>query len=115
MDKPNFENGEEEPPTKKQKISPSTSIPASVTTSQPTKPLKMDDKKTFLVAIDNGFQPERETQVGVLCFVNTENPGFSGTLKHRYVSNCLSSFINSSIYGLSHCCLSLKYFNLWLS
>ncbi|KAE9374717.1 pseudouridine synthase [Stipitochalara longipes BDJ] len=82
MDKLNFDNGVEGPPTKKQKISPST--PSNVTTTQPAKDVKMDDRKTLLAIVDNGFQPERESQVGVLCFVNASNPGFSGTLKQRY-------------------------------
>lgn len=33
---------------------------------------------------DNGFQPEREAQVGIVHFVNTTNVGFTGTLKQRY-------------------------------
>jgi hypothetical protein len=30
-------------------------------------------------------QRDRETQAGILCFVNESNPGFSGILKQRYV------------------------------
>jgi len=85
MDKLDFDN--EGPPTKKQKISPST--PSNVTTP-PTKDAKMDHQPIVLAVVDNGFQPERETQVGVLCFVNAENPGFSGTLKQRYVLDSTS-------------------------
>jgi hypothetical protein len=68
------------PPAKRQKMSPST-----VNTTQPDKDVKMDDRKTQLVVSDNGFQFEREAQVGVLHFVNLSNPGFAGTLKQRYV------------------------------
>jgi len=96
MAKLDFDNGVEGPPTKKQKISPADL--SNVTTTQPTQPdktAKMDDRKTHLAVVDNGFQPERETQVGILCFVNSDNPGFSGTLKQRYVFSChsLSLFI----------------------
>jgi len=93
MDKPDFDNGVAGPPTKRLKISIET--PSTITTTQPVKPAKMDDRKTRLAIVDSGFQPERESQVGILCFVNDANPGFSGTLKQRYVSGCycLSPFI----------------------
>jgi hypothetical protein len=93
MDKPDFDNGVAGPPTKRLKISIET--PSTITTTQPVKPAKMDDRKTRLVIVDSGFQPERESQVGILCFVNDANPGFSGTLKQRCVSGCycLSPFI----------------------
>lgn len=85
-----FEKEGAEPPTKKQKITtetPSTiNTTQSDTATQPSKGVKMDDRKTNLAVVDNGFQPEREAQVGILHFVNTANPGFSGTLKQRYVS-----------------------------
>jgi len=91
-----FDNEVEGPPTKKQKISPGD--PSDLTTTlpaQPGKPTKMDDRKTHLAVVDSGFQPEREAQVGILCFVNINNPGFSGILKQRYVfaSHLLSPFI----------------------
>ena len=88
MDKLKFDNGVAGPPTKRQKIS--TETPSIVTTTQPDNPAKMDHQKTHLAIVDNGFQPERESQVGILCFVNNSNPGFSGTLKQRYVSGCPS-------------------------
>ena len=93
MDKPDVDNGVTGPPTKRLKISIET--PSTITTTQPVKPAKMDDRKTHLAIVDSGFQPERESQVGILCFVNDANPGFSGTLKQRYVSGCycLSPFI----------------------
>lgn len=69
------------PPPKRQKMSPSSTI----NTTQPDKDVKMDDRKTQLVVSDNGFQFEREAQAGILHFVNLSNPGFSGTLKQRYV------------------------------
>ena len=85
-----FENEGAEPPTKKQKIT--TETPSTINTTEsdtatrPSKGVKMDDRETNLVVVHNGFQPEREAQVGILHFVNTSNPGFSGTLKQRYVS-----------------------------
>ncbi len=99
-----FENEGAEPPTKKQKIT--TETPSTINTTQsdsaiqPPKGVKMDDRKTHLVVVDNGFQPEREAQVGILHFVNTSNPGFSGTLKQRYVSGSalfppFSSYLSS--------------------
>jgi hypothetical protein len=105
-----LENEAAGPPTKRQKIS--AEAPSIINTTQPVgtpksgKDVKMDDRKTHLVVVDNGFQPEREAEVGILHFVNTSNPGFSGTLKQRYVSGCcsLSPFIFNacaSIYGLS--------------
>jgi tRNA pseudouridine13 synthase len=48
----------------------------------------MDDTVKQAVMSDTGFQPERETQVGILHFVNAENLGFTGTLKQRYVLTC---------------------------
>ncbi|KAH8821740.1 putative Multisubstrate pseudouridine synthase 7 [Xylogone sp. PMI_703] len=30
------------------------------------------------------FSPDKEAEHGILCFVNSENPGFSGVLKQRY-------------------------------
>jgi tRNA pseudouridine13 synthase len=71
------------PPPKRQKMSPATS--STINTTQPDKDVKMDDRKTQLVVSDNGFQPEREAEVGILHFVNLSNPGFSGTLKQRCV------------------------------
>jgi hypothetical protein len=94
MASPNFENEAAGPPTKRQKISAETpsivNTTQPVTTTQPGKDVKMDDRKTHLAVVDNGFQPEREAEVGILHFVNTSNPGFSGTLKQRYVSGCCS-------------------------
>jgi hypothetical protein len=89
MDKLDFDNGVAGPPTKRQKIS--TETPSIVPTTQPEIPTEMDHQKTHLTIVDNGFQPEREYQVGILCFVNNSNPGFSGTLKQRYVSGRHSS------------------------
>jgi tRNA pseudouridine13 synthase len=58
----------------------------------------MEDRKTQLVISDNGFQPEREAQVGILHFVNLSNPGFSGTLKQRCV---LMHIFSPPLYPLS--------------
>lgn len=87
-----------EPPPKRQKMSPSSTI----NTTQPDKDVKMDDRKTQLVVLDSGFQYEREAQVGILHFVNLSNPGFSGTLKQRYVFGHISIPLSlPSIIGIS--------------
>jgi tRNA pseudouridine13 synthase len=88
------------PPRKKQKTSLSQSQPAAFTfpstststsTAQQTDNLKsaakMDHMPTQMAVAMNGFQPEREIKVGITHFVNHENPGFSGTLKQRYVTD----------------------------
>jgi hypothetical protein len=76
-----------EPPRKRQRLSPppSTSTSATTTPEAGSKVVKMDDTIKQSVMSDTGFQPEREVQVGILHFVNSENPGFTGTLKQRYV------------------------------
>jgi tRNA pseudouridine13 synthase len=75
-----------EPPRKRQRLSPLPSTSTSTTTTREAKSkvAKMDDKINQTVMSDTGFQPEREVQVGILHFVNTENIGFTGTLKQRY-------------------------------
>lgn len=91
---------EDAPPSKRQKLStststsstppPSTSQPSQ--SSHPTRDVKMDDRPTeFQVAVtENGFNHEREAQVGIVHFVNETNQGFNGTLKQRYViTGCL--------------------------
>ena len=85
---------EREPPRKRQRLSPPPPPPSTTsTTQQPAKNVdKMEDQRTKLIVSDNGFQPERETEVGILHFVNTSNPGFSGTLKQRYVSGRVPTF-----------------------
>jgi hypothetical protein len=77
------------PPPKRQKISPSqskSSISTSATQQTDKPAAKMDHMPTQMVVSVNGFQPEREIKVGITHFVNHENPGFSGTLKQRYVT-----------------------------
>ncbi|KAL3427084.1 tRNA pseudouridine synthase d [Phlyctema vagabunda] len=44
----------------------------------------MVDKTPQPGGANSGFQPEREAEVGILHFVNSTNPGFSGVLKQRY-------------------------------
>ncbi|KAK2628542.1 hypothetical protein QTJ16_001645 [Diplocarpon rosae] len=46
----------------------------------------MDDLTTRKIVSDNGFQPEKELEVGIKCFVNEQNPGFGGVLKQRCAS-----------------------------
>jgi hypothetical protein len=85
-----LDNEASQPPPKRQKISPTQSKPSiSTSTAQQTdKPAaKMDHMPTQMVVSVNGFQPEREIKVGITHFVNHENPGFSGTLKQRYVTD----------------------------
>jgi hypothetical protein len=84
------------PPPKRQKISPSqskTSISTSTTRQTETSAAKMDHMPTQMVVSVNGFQPEREIKVGITHFVNHENPGFSGTLKQRYVTDIFLGLI----------------------
>ena len=77
-----------EPPRKRQRLSPP--LPPSTSSNTTTIPKEekmeqMDDTVKQTVMSDTGFQPEREAQVGILHFVNSENLGFTGTLKQRYV------------------------------
>ena len=75
-----------EPPRKKQRLSPAQSSTLTTTTRGiESKAAKMDDTIKQTVMSDNGFQPEREMQAGILHFVNSKNLGFTGTLKQRYV------------------------------
>jgi len=45
------------------------------------------DRTNQTVLSETGFQPDREAEVGITEHVNTENRGFSGVFKQRYVSN----------------------------
>lgn len=57
---------------------------------QPSEDTTMKNHSTpRIVMSTTAFQPEREPQVGILEYVNLENPGFTGTLKQRYVSSSL--------------------------
>ncbi|PBP24156.1 hypothetical protein BUE80_DR004906 [Diplocarpon rosae] len=47
---------------------------------------RMDDLTTRKIVSDNGFQPDKELEVGIKCFVNEQNPGFGGVLKQRCAS-----------------------------
>jgi hypothetical protein len=78
-----------EPPRKRPRLSPQPSS-SNTTTTQHTanQGATMDGTIKQTVMSDNGFQPEREAQVGILHFVNASNPGFSGILKQRYVVTC---------------------------
>ena len=75
-----------EPPRKRQRLSPLPSTTTTIATTQEAKSkvAKMDSTINQIVISDTGFQPEREVQVGILHFVNSENIGFTGTLKQRY-------------------------------
>lgn len=78
----------DEPPAKRQKISPPPS-PSTSTSYNPThltapEASANSRKLTRAVMSESGFQPERELQVGITQFVNTENLGFEGVFKHRY-------------------------------
>lgn len=79
-----------EPPRKRQKLSPPPSTATTTTTKnvageQTVEAMNEPKTQMQIVVSDNGFQPEREQAVGILHFVNATNPGFSGTLKQRYV------------------------------
>lgn len=75
-----------EPPRKKQRLCPPQPSTSTTTTRGiESKAAKMDDTIKQTVMSDNGFQPERETQAGILHYVNSKNLGFTGTLKQRYV------------------------------
>jgi tRNA pseudouridine13 synthase len=76
-----------EPPRKRQKLSPppSTTTTKHVADEQTVEAMNEPETQMQIVVSDNGFQPEREQAVGILHFVNATNPGFSGTLKQRYV------------------------------
>jgi len=72
---------EVEPPRKRQRLSPT---PTSKTAAEAKG--KMDDRSSRLEN-SGEISDGREAEVGILHFVNSSNPGFSGVLKHRYV-NC---------------------------
>jgi len=67
-----------EPPPKRQKLS---SPPPTISTATNM------DRTNQTVLSETGFQPDREAEVGITEYVNTENRGFSGVFKQRYVSN----------------------------
>jgi hypothetical protein len=91
-----------EPPRKRARLSPSTNSPSTNTIQQPPKDVMIMEPYTVqTVMSDSGFQPEREFQVGILHFVNSSNPGFTGTLKQRYgISSSLLIFRFHDIYQL---------------
>lgn len=86
--------GAVEPPRKRQRLSPplqsqsqpqlqsSTINPSEKTTTTAATTAVMEAR---VPVTDTGFQPGREAAVGIREFVNASNPGFSGTLKQRYV------------------------------
>lgn len=77
----------EPPPSKRIKLS-SPQPPSHNNINAPqksTNAAKMDDEKPNVAGGGTGFQPEREAKVGIVHFVNSSNPGFSGILKQRYV------------------------------
>ncbi|RDW70150.1 hypothetical protein BP5796_08547 [Coleophoma crateriformis] len=81
-------NDLDERPSKRIKASP-TQLPSSSSTDCNTANItsglaKMDPENPKPNDKSGGFQPEREAEVGILCFVNSTNPGFSGILKQRY-------------------------------
>lgn len=86
----------QEPPRKRQKLSP-TPTPTSNTNTVTTddNKSKMDSKPTRLDTVGE-ISDGREAEVGILHFVNTSNPGFSGILKQRYVHCIFSSSSHSN-------------------
>jgi hypothetical protein len=91
---------EVEPPRKRQRLSPT---PTSKTADE--KKLKMDDRSSRLENVGS-VSDGREAEVGILWFVNAENPGFEGVLKHRYVQllflllDCFRSIFVMLLYRL---------------
>lgn len=112
-----LKNSEKEvmgPPPKRQKLA--TGQPSIVNQTKPRKDAKMDDRLTRLAPVDNGFQPEREAEVGILYYVNPSNPGFSGTLKQRYVSGCYPCLPFRRLTSLRHWykpSCSLPFSQIW--
>lgn len=92
MTSPNSQDVSVGPPRKRQRLSPPTPPSTSSNTTTTSKQVaKINDTIKQTVMSDTGFQPEREAQVGILHFVNSENLGFTGTLKQRYVDVFFSS------------------------
>jgi tRNA pseudouridine13 synthase len=89
MARPDCQDVVAETPRKRQRLSPSQYSTPGNATAASEQIAKMDDLIKQTVMSDTGFQPEREAQVGILYFVNSENLGFTGTLKQRYVLICL--------------------------
>lgn len=76
-----------EPPRKRQRLSPSPTSILSTTTATNHEPPE-DETAAIAPALNMittpvGFHGLREHSVGILHFVNEQNPGFEGILKQR--------------------------------
>lgn len=76
-----------EPARKRQKRSPSPVQPSANVTSNTVIGLMSGAQEMALNLMIS--QRERESQAGILCYVNESNPGFSGILKQRYVRHVI--------------------------
>lgn len=92
----------EEPAAKRQKLTSGADLSSTVsnsptanTVTSTTASLTGDasasktttNKMSVYGDVSIVFQPEKEAEHGILCFVSPSNPGFSGILKQRYASH----------------------------
>jgi hypothetical protein len=89
-----------ESPRKRQKLSPP---PPGTATSLPQQDISMQNSgmtgpepthSTSKMRPENGFQLEREAQVGITHFVSMSKGGFEGILKQRYVDSVTLSHVS---------------------
>jgi hypothetical protein len=81
-------DGLNEPPHKRQKLSPSPPCTntTNIFTAQDCRSEEGMLRALKMANEDLKSQLEREAEVGILRFVNLNNLGFSGILKQRYIS-----------------------------
>ncbi|RFU33873.1 hypothetical protein B7463_g2431, partial [Scytalidium lignicola] len=68
------------PPPASTHISPTTASVGNTSNNNNTVTTKMEEFRSS----NFEFQHDKEAEHGILCFVNSSNPGFSGVFKHRY-------------------------------
>jgi hypothetical protein len=74
-----------EPASKRRKLSPPISeATISINDNTAVKTTPTDNGRSSEVMRPS--QSKREAEVGILCFVNESNPGFTGILKQRLVT-----------------------------
>lgn len=74
-----------EPSPKRRKLSTPTTTKHPTLVENPIVSKTMPESQNMAQG-SMGSQLNREDQVGILCFVNESNPGFSGILKQRCVT-----------------------------
>ncbi|TAQ88272.1 hypothetical protein B7494_g3369 [Chlorociboria aeruginascens] len=87
------------PPSKRQRLSPSNSqpqppppLPSSV--HPPTSPISFTTPSTpTVMERPKDAVAVREEEVGILHYVNSKNPGFTGVLKHRYTDFLVNEIV----------------------